>query len=164
MGFCDVVSSREIWLNNISELRPWNEFYRKVQSPHEKRWQLFGKIFTVNKVIKDEKRDLENFVAYVEDYFQLTPSDGQKGIRELHQDFKKQKSHGQEISHRDFFWMSIYKHINGLASTIEFRCNRKKQDNRLSNYHFSLHITQQTIHHSGDPRYAASKWYSINFQ
>ena len=60
--------------------------------------------------------------------------------------------------------MSISEHSNGLASTIEFRCNRKKQDKRLSNHHFSLHITQQTIYNSGDPCYAASKWYSINFQ
>ena len=28
-----------------------------------------------------EERDQENFVDYVEDYFQLTPSDEQKGIR-----------------------------------------------------------------------------------
>ena len=33
----------------------------------------------------------ENFVAYVEDYFQITPPDEHKGIRELYQDFKKQK-------------------------------------------------------------------------
>ena len=32
----------------------------------------------------EEKRDVENFIDYVEDYFQLTPSDEQKGIRELH--------------------------------------------------------------------------------
>ena len=60
--------------------------------------------------------------------------------------------------------MSIYEHRNGLASTIEFRYNRKKQDKLLSNHNFSLHIFQQKIHHSGDQRYSASKWYSINFQ
>ena len=59
--------------------------------------------------------------------------------------------------------MSISEHSNGLASTIEFRCNRKKQDKRLINHHFSLHPPQQTIHPYGDPRYAASNWYSINF-
>ena len=32
----------------------------------------------------------ENCVDYVEAYFQLTISDEQWGIRELHQDFKKQ--------------------------------------------------------------------------
>ena len=37
----------------------------------------------------EEKRDVENFIDYVEAYFHLTPSDEQKGIRELHQDFKK---------------------------------------------------------------------------
>ena len=37
----------------------------------------------------EERIEQENFVAYAEDYFQLTPSDEQEGIRELHQDFKK---------------------------------------------------------------------------
>ena len=60
--------------------------------------------------------------------------------------------------------MSISDHINGLDSTIEFRCNSKKQDKRLNNHHFLLHIPQQTKHHYGDPRYAESKWYSINVQ
>ena len=40
-------------------------------------------------------------VDYVEDYFQLTPSDEQKRIRELHQYFNKQKSHCQTIYHQD---------------------------------------------------------------
>ena len=37
----------------------------------------------------EEERDVENFIDYVEDYFQLTPSDEQKGLRDLHEDFKK---------------------------------------------------------------------------
>ena len=37
----------------------------------------------------DEKRDVEKVIDYVEAYFQLAPSDEQKGIRELHQDSKK---------------------------------------------------------------------------
>ena len=45
----------------------------------------------------------ENFVAFVEAYFQLTLSDEHKGIRELHQDFKKQKSRCQKFSHQDLF-------------------------------------------------------------
>ena len=60
--------------------------------------------------------------------------------------------------------MFIPKHSNGLASTIEFKCNKKKQDKRLSNHHFPLHLPQQTKHHSCEPRYAALVWYSINFQ
>ena len=36
----------------------------------------------------EEDKQQENFVDYVEDYFQLTPSDEQKGIRELHEEFK----------------------------------------------------------------------------
>ena len=66
----------------------------------------------------EEGKYRENFVAYVEDYFHLTPSDEQKGIRELHQDFKKQKSHCQNIYHQDSFCVSISYHTNGLASTI----------------------------------------------
>ena len=60
--------------------------------------------------------------------------------------------------------MSIYKHSNGLASTIECRCDKKKQDKRLNSHHFPLHLPQQTKHHSGDSRYNALIWYSINFQ
>ena len=60
--------------------------------------------------------------------------------------------------------MSIYEYSNGLVSTIEFKCNRKKQDKRLNNHHFPLHLPQQTKHHYCDPQYSASKWYSINFQ
>ena len=60
--------------------------------------------------------------------------------------------------------MSIYEQINDLASTIEFKCNRKKQDKRLNHHHFTLRLPQKTKHHSSDPHYAASKWYSINFQ
>ena len=60
--------------------------------------------------------------------------------------------------------MSISEHSDGLASTIDFKCNKKKQDKRLSNHHFPLRLPQQTKHHSGEPRYAALIWYSINFQ
>ena len=75
----------------------------------------------------EEKRDVENFVDYVEDYFQLTSSDEQKVIRELYEDFKKQTYNLQITSHQDLFCVSISDHNNGLASTIEFKCNRKKQ-------------------------------------
>ena len=60
--------------------------------------------------------------------------------------------------------MYISENINGLDSTPGFRYNRKKQDKRLSNHHSPLCIPQQKKHHYGDPRYATSKWYSINFQ
>ena len=60
--------------------------------------------------------------------------------------------------------MSISDHINGLASTIEFKCNKKKQYKSLSNHHFPLHLTQQTKHRSGETRYAALKWCIIKFQ
>ena len=39
----------------------------------------------------EEGKEQEIFVDYVEDYFQLTPPNEKKGIRELHQDFMKQK-------------------------------------------------------------------------
>ena len=107
---------------------------------------------------------MENFIDYVEAYFQLTPSDVQKGITELHEDSKKQTYNRQTVSCQDSFYMSIYEHINGLASTIDLKCNRRKQDKRLRNHHFPLHLPQQTKHNSGDPRYAELKWYSINFQ
>ena len=49
----------------------------------------------------EEKRDVENFIDYVEDYFQLTPSDEQKGIRELHEEFKKKTYNRKTTSHQD---------------------------------------------------------------
>ena len=49
----------------------------------------------------EEERDVENFIDYVEAYFQLTPSDEQKGIRELHQDFNKQTYNRQKTYHQD---------------------------------------------------------------
>ena len=60
--------------------------------------------------------------------------------------------------------MSIYEHSKGLSSTIESKCNKIKQDKRLINHHFPLHLPQQTKHHPCEPRYAALVWYSINFQ
>ena len=112
----------------------------------------------------EEERDQENFVGYVEACFQITPSDEQKGIRELHEDFNKQTYTHQTTSHQDLLCMYIYEHSNGLASTIDFKCNRKKQDKRLNNHHFPLRLPQQTIHHSGDARYTAINWCIMNLQ
>ena len=109
----------------------------------------------------EEERDLEKFIDYVEDYFQLTPSYEQKGVMDLHEDFNKQIYNRQRTSHQDFFCMSISEHSNGLSSTIDFKCNREKQDKRLSNHHFNLHITEKTKHHSSETHYAALKRYSI---
>ena len=103
-------------------------------------------------------------IDYVEAYFQLTPPDEQKGVRELYGDFNKQGYNRQTTSHQDSFYMSISEHSNGLASAIECRCDKKKQDKRPSNHHFPLYLPQQTKHHSCEPRYAALVWYSINFQ
>ena len=52
------------------------------------------------QIKSEEKIEVENFIDYVEAYFQLTPSDKQKGIRELHQDFKKQIFNIQTTSHQ----------------------------------------------------------------
>ena len=37
---CDVMSSHEIWLNSILEIRPHNEIHWKVQIELDKRYQL----------------------------------------------------------------------------------------------------------------------------
>ena len=112
----------------------------------------------------EEEQYVENFIDYVEAYFQQTSQDEQKGVRELYEDFKNQTYNHETTYHEDSFCMSISEHSNGLASTIEFKCNKKKQDKRQSNHHFHLHLHQQTKHHSCEPRYAALIWYSINFQ
>ena len=77
----------------------------------------------------EEERDVENFFDYVEAYFQLTPPDEQKGIRELYYDFKKQGYKRQTTSHQDSFSMCISEHSNGLASTIECKCDKKNKTN-----------------------------------
>ena len=112
----------------------------------------------------EEERDVENFIDYVEAYFQLTPPNEQKVVRELYEDFNKQTYNRQTTSHQDSFCMSISEHSNDLASTLDFKYNKKKQYKRLSNHHFPLHLPQQTKYHSCEPRYAALIWYSINFQ
>ena len=112
----------------------------------------------------EEEIDVEKFIDYVEDYFQLTPSDEHNGVRGLYEDFKKQTYNRKTTSYKDSLCMSISQHSNGLAFTIDFKCNRKKQDKRLSNHHFPLHIPQKTKHHYSDPRYTALKWYFINFR
>ena len=74
----------------------------------------------------EEERDAEKFIDCVEAYFQLTPPDKQKKVKELYEDFNKQTYTRQTTSHQDSFCMSISEHSNGLASTIEFKCNKKK--------------------------------------
>ena len=51
----------------------------------------------------EEEIDVENFIEYVEAYFQLTSPDEQKGVRELHEDFNKQTYNRQTTSHQDSF-------------------------------------------------------------
>ena len=103
----------------------------------------------------EEERDVEKFIDYVEDYFQLTPPDEQKGVRELYEYFKKETYNRQTNYNQDSLFMSISKHSNGIAYTIECKCDKKKQDKRLSNHHFPLPLPQRTKHHSCGPRYAA---------
>ena len=51
----------------------------------------------------EEEPDVENFIDYVEAYFQITPPDEQKGVRELHEDFNKQTYNRQTTSRVDSF-------------------------------------------------------------
>ena len=78
------------------------------------------------QIILEEERDVENFIDYVEAYFQLTPPDEQKGVKELDEDSKKQGYNRKKTSHQDSFCMSISEHSNGPASTIECRRDKKK--------------------------------------
>ena len=48
----------------------------------------------------EETKEKENFIDYVEGYFQLNLSGEQKGIRELHEYFKKQTYSHQTTSHQ----------------------------------------------------------------
>ena len=51
----------------------------------------------------EEERDVEKVIDYVEDCFQLTPSDDQKRARKLHEDFKKQTYNRRTTSHQNSF-------------------------------------------------------------
>ena len=111
----------------------------------------------------EEERDVENFFDYVEDYFQLTPPDEQKGVRELYDNFKKQGYKRQTTSHQDSFSMCISEHINGLTSTIECKRDKEKKDKLQNNHHFPLRLLQHTKIHSCAPRYVALIWYQLTF-
>ena len=74
----------------------------------------------------EEERDVEKDIDCVEAYFQLTPSDEQKVVRELYEDFNKQTYNRQTTSCQDSFCMTISEHSNGIYATIEFKCNKKK--------------------------------------
>ena len=52
-------------------------------------------------------QDVEKFIDCVEDYFQLTPPDEQKVVRELYEDYNKQTYNRQTTSHQDSLCMSI---------------------------------------------------------
>ena len=98
------------------------------------------------------------FDGYMFVYFQLKPPDEQKGVRELHEDFNKQTYNRQTTSHEDSFYMSISEHSNSLASTIKFKCNKKKKDNASATiiFHFiflkkpnSILVIPATLHSYG---------------
>ena len=72
----------------------------------------------------EEERYVQNFIDYVEAYFQLTPPYKQKGVRELYEDFNKQTYNHQTTSHKDSFCISISDYSNDLDSTIQFKCNK----------------------------------------
>ena len=95
----------------------------------------------------EEERDVEKFVEFVEAYFQLTLPDKQKVVKELYEDFNKQTYNRQTTSHQDSFCMSISEHSNGIDSTIDFKCNNKKQYKQLNKHHFPLPLPQQTKNH-----------------
>ena len=59
------------------------------------------------QIKSEEVKEQENSVAYVEDYFQITPPDEQKGVREIHEDFNKQTYNCQKTFHQDSFCISI---------------------------------------------------------
>ena len=51
----------------------------------------------------EEEIDVEKFIDCVEAYYQLTPPDEQKVVRELYEEFNKQTYNRQTTSHQDSF-------------------------------------------------------------
>ena len=88
----------------------------------------------------EEERDQENFISYVEAYYELTPRYEKKGIRQIHHDFNKNKSNHQTTSHEYYFSTTFSEHSNGLYSIIVFNCDRNKQDKGYSNHQLLLRI------------------------
>ena len=76
----------------------------------------------------EEERNQENFVSYVEDYYELNQKYKKNGISQIHHDFNKQKFNHQTSYREDSLKITLSKHINGLASTITCNYGRNKQD------------------------------------
>ena len=110
------------------------------------------------------ERYQETIISYVEAYYDINMVYKQKGIRQLHHEFNKQKSNRQKTYHEDSFRMNFSEHIDALASTIVFNWGRNKQDKSYYKHQFSLHIPQQSKYCSGEFLYEASNWYIINLQ
>ena len=77
----------------------------------------------------EEEIGQENFIPYVESYYDLTPTYEQKGIRKIHHDLNKQNSNRKTSYHEDYFRMTFSQNSNGLSSAIMFNCVRNKQEN-----------------------------------
>ena len=111
-----------------------------------------------------EEIDHENFICYVEDYYETNFIYEQKGIKQLYHDFNKKIYKHQTGSHEDSLKMAFSENINGLAFTITYNSGRNKQDKQQSNHKFLIHIHQKSKHHSGEFCYEVTKWYNIIFQ
>ena len=53
------------------------------------------------QIKSEQEQYVENFIDYAEAYFQLTPPDEQKEVREIYDDFNKQVYRRQTTSHQD---------------------------------------------------------------
>ena len=98
----------------------------------------------------EEEKDWENFISYAEAYNELNTSYGQKGIRLLQYDLKKQKSNLQTRYHENYFSMTFYEQSYSLVSTIVCNCVRNKQEECYSIHQFNLHITPLSKIYSGE--------------
>ena len=55
----------------------------------------------------EEERYQKNFISYVDTYYNVTLTYEQKGLRQLHHDFNKQKINHQTSYYEDYFIMTF---------------------------------------------------------
>ena len=89
-------------------------------------WWQFAQGKSLQMRIEEEIYQ-ENFIYYVEAYYNLSPTDQRMVIREIHYYFNKQKSQPQTTYQKNYFRITFYDNINGISSTITFTCSRNKQ-------------------------------------
>ena len=66
----------------------------------------------------EDERYQGKFISYADNYYDITLTNEEKGIRKLHHDFNKQTSKFQISYNEDYLRMDFSEHSNGISYTI----------------------------------------------